>query len=233
MRNIDLYTYKDEPFTIYRRNGIYPLNNKGKERYISNISHNYNYHKLINPKVYRQIISVDDTSIPLSMREKMWVDTPNPFKENHMPCKTEADLPVKVSENIENENKIEQPPVEEKKEEKKPIAKTVRSKTLKKKLRFKKLPAISLNNSIALPKLENEKIEDEPCQTEGNVLENHHKKLTLPELMKSQKLRYKPIISNIRLINSKEFSTNYCPYPSFMKTGDCIRTNVYGAKFCH
>ena len=81
--------------------------------------------------------------------------------------------------------------------------------------------------------IDNEKIEDEPCQTEGNVLENHHKKLTLPELMKSQKLRYKPIISNIRLINSKEFSTNYCPYPSFMKTGDCIRTNVYGAKFCH
>lgn len=236
MRNIDLYKYKDEPFTIYRKKGIYTLNDEGKKRYISDISHNYNYVDIKDPRVYRQIVSVKDESVPLSMREIMWVNRPNPF-ENEEIFNTEPGIPIPVTqtEKIVEEQKTEpQPQTEIKKEEN--ICRTEQPKAIKRKIKGKckrKLPPINLNKSTALPKIENEKVENAPCETEGNVLMKNHKKLTLPDVMKSQSLKYKTIIANIHLIGSKEFGPNYNPYASCTKTGDTIRTNVYGAKFQH
>lgn len=238
MRNINLYSYQDKPFTINRNKGIYPLNDPGMERYISYESHNINYLKETNPKVFRQIINKDDEDIPESMKKAIENIGISKFEKEFVKDSLEVEPQLFNKEEGQKENSKEATQdLDNAKKAKEELLKRLKPKAKEFLLGKgkRRLPPIKVNRSVALPKSyskqhrgNNHLVETEKTNTQTSV-----PKKKLPEIMNNPKLKFKPIISNINLLSSKEFGSEYNPYGSFTQTGDYIGTNIYGAKFSH
>lgn len=240
MRNIDMYTYKDKPFNTYRRKEIYPLNDPGFNKYISYESHNVNYLKLINPKVYKHILNLNDADIPEEMKQAAQ-NTNSRYDRNYKDSENIPDSQQQIqSEGNEQSAKPTLKPENENNkvcftDRNENITKSVQANKRAKKVmplryRKRKLPPISVSKTAELKNPRNYLTGNEQGEEEET---KEPKKLTLPEIMEKTRNKYKSIISNIHLINSKEFGPEYSPFSSVLKTGDLVRTNFYGAKFQH
>lgn len=251
-----MYQYKDKPFIIYRKNEIYPLNDEGFEKYISLESHNTNYLKLLNPKVYRHVFNMNDPDIPEGMRlaaEHVRMNSKYDGFRTETFNKEEEKRPIKIIENTEPIQENTNQKAEVKKEEipkKEEVKIEPKSKTYKKPSGHRRiftdlnqnLPPISLKQSynFSLRKRRRNRIintEVEPVDVKKSldvesIQQKPKRKLRLPEIMKTS-IDFNPIITTIRTGNQKEFGPKYCPFSSYIKTGDYIGTNVFGAKFNH
>ena len=254
MRNINMYSYEDKPFIVYRKNEIYKLNDPGFEKYTSNESHNVNYLKLSNPKVYRHVFDMSDPFIPEGMKKdaervrahcRYEFASTGDFYSKEESKKNKKKNPVKIivdhppkKENEQKEMESLQPPEKCLTSVKEASTKRIFSQPKR------NLPPINVSQSFSLKNLrrrnrrrkvvieneDNRELKHSVVLTSPQPIRK--KKLTLPEIMKTS-IDFMPQITTIRIGNSKEFGPKYCPFSSYIKTGDYIGTNVYGAKFNH
>ena len=76
MYDIDIYTYKDKPETNSGKYNIYPLNEKGNDKYyFKKESHVTTYIDYLNPIIYKHIVGGERETIPSKEGEKENVDT--------------------------------------------------------------------------------------------------------------------------------------------------------------
>jgi hypothetical protein len=69
MYNIDLYTYWKKPFTRTKKFTIHPLDEPGKEKYLSTESHCTHYLKRTDPFVFKSILGVDYNTLIQQQKE--------------------------------------------------------------------------------------------------------------------------------------------------------------------
>ena len=71
MYNIDMYTYRNRPFTVTKKFSVHPLNEPGHDKYYSDESHCVNYLSRVNPKVLKYIVGEDYESVTKGQKEKI------------------------------------------------------------------------------------------------------------------------------------------------------------------
>ncbi|MCQ2820253.1 MAG: hypothetical protein MJ252_23555 [archaeon] len=96
MYNIDMYTYQKDPFTITKKVGIHPLDDPGLVTYVGKESHNYNYLKRTNPKVFKHILLKDYETVIKEQNELLELKR----KGKHRRAKTE-EFKQTFNENIQ------------------------------------------------------------------------------------------------------------------------------------
>ena len=242
MRNIDMYTYREKPFNVYRKKEIYPLNDPGLKKYISYDSHNANYLKLINPKVFKYILKMNDEDIPDGMKKAAL--------DSNEPSKFDLDVIKREKETKKEEQPIKEDAKEDKdqhlassqrdnvcmteKNEPKKEKQLENKRLFLKKFKRKRLPPLNVHRTCEITSPSQGKDKNSlKFSSDFKDITGISKRSSLPEVMMTNPSRFKTTISNIHILNSKEFGEKYNPFSTVLKTGDTVGINFYGARFNH